>query len=150
MFKQSEYDKVKKDKTELHKYALKIKANGVMTLYRPAVTVDYYYVDGLPMVHEVKKRDYRDNSIFNSGRTKESSEYFKMNKRQLDYLVKAKFMFQRDRDVFLRYSVARERIYNMLMLKMKECLGEFQLTVCKFGKLFKREFVLNECKRLGI
>ena len=145
----TKYNKVCQSKSLLHEYVLSIEHTGILTLFKPKVLVKYYYLKGVPMVHEVQKRSRYDNSIWQTGRTEESKEIKKLKLVHFSFLLKAGFIDQRQYIFYLRFLSVKNRIRKLKYLKIKKELGEHSTVFILRGKMYKRNDVLNKCVKLG-
>jgi hypothetical protein len=140
------YEKVCRVKKDLHEYAKSIEHTGLLTLYSKVVTVKYFYIKGIPMLHEVRKNDRRDDALFQYGRTAESRDILRLSKKHLDFLFAEGYHNEREYNLTVKFIELQHRIEKLKYLKMKKMLGEFQNALIIKSKMYKRTEVLRRCE----
>ncbi len=139
------YNKVCGNKKDLHEYAKSIEHTGLLTLYGKIVRVKYFYIKGIPMMHEVRKNDRRDDVLYQYGRTAESRDILRLRKKHLDFLFAEEYRNEREYKLTLKFIELQFRIRKLKYLKLRSMLGEFQTALVIDGQMYKRTEILNEC-----
>ena len=139
------YNKVCNSKELLHKYAREIEYTGLLKLYKVKVIVIYFYIRGIPMLHEVQKNSKRDNSIWQSGRTQESYDNKLTTGYHVDFLLAENLIDRRQHDFQKKNIEIIKRMKTLKYKFLKRKIGEFQQSYICNGELFKRKSILEEC-----